>query len=1410
MLWQWFWSLAGPQLEALALRYFMALVCTSFALLYEEQPPFRRQPKSRRTPFSKLATNFWGYLKSWIYDPCLSRIATYVESMKTDRRSRKRTRRYVRAASRLQKLTTKSHTCNWARQLCLMTAVVAMTSAAPTLSAHQSYFDSDSFPIKIDNCATKSISPSIDDFIGPLEDVHNVRVKGIGGTVTGVKRGTIRWYIEDDLGKVHTLLLPNSYHIPSSPSRLLSPQHWAQVAKDNAPKPRGTWCATYDDEIVLHWKQRTCFRRIRLDPSSTNVATIYSAPGFTKFNAFCAECDDDPTDTNLVYFNAEQTSDNNNDFIDASEEESDEDEWTSPVRGSSDPLTTDFSLNGPAQPNQQAPTVVIDEEDQLPREVGAEFLRMHHKLNHTAPARMQLMAKQGILPRKFANCKMPICTSCLYGKATRRPWRDKGTSAKAEPRKARKPGDCVSIDQLESTTPGLVAQMKGRLTTDRYLAATVFTDHYSGFSYVHIQRSTSSIDTVEAKEAFERYSQSHGIRVRHYHADNGRFADNLFKEAVRRKSQTLSFCGVNAHWQNGVAEKRIRDLQDLARTMMIHANRRWPEAVSVNLWPYALRMANNVLNATPSKSRTNPPVNAFTGTKVSINTKHFFHFGCPVYVLDSRMQAGKKIGKWEARKKIGVYLGQSAQHAQSVALVLSLTTGLVSPQFHVTLDSSFQTLRNYYGGHSPASDWQAKARFNADGSDQLTDKSPNKGVDPSEGEVLRQARRVRFETPPDGELEVHDFPPPQATEQQDGESDGTASQVQPDLLPPQAPTPVLDPPNRETSRNRRQARAPTSISRSGRKVRIPQRFVDDANEATIEDSNDTAIAYEALVDNDPNAETDDITSPILHHYGLQANGKGDPDTMYYHQAMKAPDKAEFLKSMEQEVLDQEANQNWKIVHKSKVPQGIPVHAPVWAMRRKRRISTREVYKWKSRLNFDGSKQVKGVNYWESYAPVASWSTIRLVLTMVLLFNWSTVQIDYVQAFPQADVECDNMFMKVPRGFELHGGKSDDHVLQLQKNVYGQVQAGRVWNKHLVTRLKAIGFKQSKIDECLFFRGKCLYVLYTDDSILTGPTQEELLSIVKEIKSTGLKVTVEGDIGDFLGVNINHKEDGTIELTQPHLIDSILQDLRLDRNNPGTKDTPAASSKVLRRFLDTPEFDRHFDYRSVIGKINYLEKSTRPDISFATHACARFASNPRQPHGEAIKWLGKYLLATKDKGLILKPGKQSFDCFVDASFGDNWNLEEAETEPDTAKSRTGFVINYANCPIIWKSTMQTTIALSSTEAEYIACSNALREVISMMQIVRELKDNGFGMTAMHPKVHCKVFEDNTGAISMVTTPKMRPRTKHINHVYHHFRHHVANGDISIVYIKSENQPADMFTHACNAVMVAKHRLKVCGW
>jgi len=157
---------------------------------------------------------------------------------------------------------------------------------------------------------------------------------------------------------------------------------------------------------------------------------------------------------------------------------------------------------------------------------------------------------------------------------------------------------------------------------------------------------------------------------------------------------------------------------------------------------------------------------------------------------------------------------------------------------------------------------------------------------------------------------------------------------------------------------------------------------------------------------------------------------------------------------------------------------------------------------------------------------------------------------------------------------------------------------------------------------------------------------------------------------------------------------------------------------------------------------------------ATHQCACFAADPKQEHGKAVEWLCRYLTGTRDKGLIYRPDKnQSFDVYVDADFAGNWDPDESMDDANTARSRTAYVIMYAGCPILWGSRLQTLIALSSTEAEYYALSTATREVIPIMELAKEMQEYGFHVGTTKPKVHCKVFEENSGALEIATVHKV---------------------------------------------------------
>ena len=498
--------------------------------------------------------------------------------------------------------------------LVLMSSIIAMDARHTKPRERTTVFDTDSRAIGIDNRASACISDNPDDFDGPLRKCTRA-IKGFGGTTThNVFMGTLWWSWEDDDGKVHSFTIPRSYYVPHGNVRLLSPQHWARTQKDTKPII-GTLEVTDHEKVVLYWNQRQFKRTVPLGQVD-NVATLRLAPGFTRYTAFCKDAGLSNNDDSSTPMTLDETT-----IIPPDEDEDTavphqppRNPWTSPSTSADipeSPHTVDMDATPPATKTHNG-IPIVEDDALIERELRtlpndeALLLHYHHKFGHISFKRLQDMARIGIIPKRLAKCRVPVCSACLYAKASKRPWRSKPRSDYPPPRKL-DPGDVISVDQMVSPTPGLIAQITGIPTIKRYKYATVFVDQATRFGYVHLQKSATAEETIEGKHAFQKIMLDRGITVRAYHADNGIFRANKWRDACAKEQQGLTFAGVNAHHANGIAEKRIRDLQDLTRTQLIHATKKWEHCITVNLWPYALLMANNVLNNTPLPSIL-PPV----------------------------------------------------------------------------------------------------------------------------------------------------------------------------------------------------------------------------------------------------------------------------------------------------------------------------------------------------------------------------------------------------------------------------------------------------------------------------------------------------------------------------------------------------------------------------------------------------------------------------------------------------------------------------------------------------------------------------------------------------------------------------------------------------------------------------------
>ena len=259
-------------------------------------------------------------------------------------------------------------------------------------------------------------------------------------------------------------------------------------------------------------------------------------------------------------------------------------------------------------------------------------------------------------------------------------------------------------------------------------------------------------------------------------------------------------------------------------------------------------------------------------------------------------------------------------------------------------------------------------------------------------------------------------------------------------------------------------------------------------------------------------------------------------------------------------------------------------------------------------------------------------------------------------------------------------------------------------------------------------------------------------------------------------------------------------------NINEKPTPETKT-LLNKDINRLPIKFKWNYRQAIGMLTYLQETSRPEISLAVHQGASFTNDPKFFHERAIHRIARYLKDTRNKGIIYDPNaKNGVECYVDADFAGGWDKADSGN-PEAFLPRTGYVLMYENCPVMWCNKLQTENALSTTTTEYIALSQSMREVIPFMTLLKEINII-FPINTKKAQFHCKVFEDNNSCISLATSEKFSPRTKHIALKYHHFRRFVIDNIVEILPIDTKEQLADIFTKPLDDFFY--HRKKLSGW
>ena len=976
-----------------------------------------------------------------------------------------------------------------------------------------------------------------------------------------------------------------------------------------------------------------------------------------------------------------------------------------------------------------------------------------------------------------------------------------------------------------------------------YTGGCIFVDHASGYIFVEHQVSLNSHETLKAKESFERMCRNTGVTPQEYLADNSKtFTSAEFSRNLSDFQQVIRFAGVGAHHHNGIAERNIRTIMAIARTMMLHSAIHWPDVADPTLWPLAVKHAVFLVNHMPDPRTGLSPHDVFTKTRWEQKKLLDVHvWGCPVYVLDKMISDGKKLPRWTPRSTRTVNLGFSDKHASSVPLVLNPQTGYITPQFHIVFDDWFATVPASADDLPNFNDdcWQRMFRdstfqYVLDDEDEerlIVDSTDYEQANELLSQMQRVATALDNATPPQV-LPV--APPPLSTPlQPPREQIATPPPV---VVPPPPPTPLLTP--REAT-----PQPPTPIAPQLPTPTPVKLFpssptpIRPANESDKKVSEQPIIpkatkAKNTPVKHEPRRSTRNRSAPVrLRYDGQQGHGYNaefdgtslewlynevaeclspspssykasvsDPDTLSFNEAMSDRDNVEkWLKAAHDEIQSLQKNGTWKEVPiteaKTRILPG------TWVFRRKR-TPDGTISKYKARYCVRGDLQE---NVQETFAPVVAWSTVRLFLVLSLTLNWKTCTIDFSSAFVQAPLS-NPVWIHLPRGFRSPRGHGT--CLQLLKSLYGLSVAPRLWYQHLSEALREEGFKACANDPCLLYKDTIMVVLYVDDLGIAYRDQNDLDKLFANLEAKGLSFTREGTFTDFLGINFTRDAtNGTLTLTQKGLIQKIKEATGMSDSNYNW--TPAAQA-ALGIDPDGPPMTETWSYRSIVGMLLYLSTNTRPDIAFAVSQVARFCHNPKRSHASAVKTLVRYLHRTSEMGMIVKPtGTLNLDCYVDADFA-GLHGRDPDRSPTSAKSRTGYIITLGGCPILWKSHLQSEISLSTLEAEYSALSSAMRTLLPLRSMLQEIASGIKLPRTFTSTIKCQVFEDNNGALLLAVNQRITNRTKYFQVKWHFFWQHVRDGTVAIVKVDTQEQWADFLTKGLNRESFERVRKLVQGW
>ncbi|KAJ9555814.1 hypothetical protein OSB04_010428 [Centaurea solstitialis] len=840
----------------------------------------------------------------------------------------------------------------------------------------------------------------------------------------------------------------------------------------------------------------------------------------------------------------------------------------------------------------------------------------------------------------------------------------------------------------------------------------VIVDEYSRYTWVFFLRAKS--DAPEEIILFVRKMEKlNNLTVRSIRSDHGtEFKNSTLESFFEQKGISQNFSSVRTPQQNGVAERRNRTLIEAARSMLSEAN------LATQFWAEAVNTACYTQNRSLIVKRfRRTAYELFRNRKPSI--KHLHIFGCVCYILNNK----DNLGKFDSKSDDGIFLGYSS--ISKTYRVFNKRRQAIEETIHVKFDESGPTFP-HPNDNTEINQW-ADSFFQVP-EPPIADPSPQDLPDGFEEDPLPP---TDITTPPlINATPITQITPPEPDQPTNSEDFSQTTVSEP------SPTNLLPDPSSNEASTSGQVYQPPAL-RWTKDHPIDQVLGNPSSGVkTRRQAGNVCLYVNFISENEPKEIDDALRDPA------------------------------WVSAMQEELAEFIRNNVWLLVPR---PRKRTIIGSKWIFRNKLdEIGT--IIRNKARLMAQGYRQEEGIDYDETFAPVARLEAIRLFLAFAAHMNFKVYQMDIKNAFLNGKLN-EEVYVAQPPGFV--DPKFPDHVYKLNKALYGLKQAPRAWYDTLSTFLLSKGFVRGKIDSTLFLKKYPKHILlvqiYVDD-IIFGSTNPKLCEKFELLMKSEYKMSMMGELTFFLGLQIKQSEKG-IFINQGKYVHEMLKKFDL------TSCTPMKTPMAPPLSLDKDSKGKPVDvtlYRGMIGSLLYLTAS-RPDIMYSTCLCARYQAEPKESHLTAVKRIFRYLKGTPNMGLwYSKDSGFDLTAYSDSDF--------AGCKIDR-KSTTGGCHLLGGKLVSWTSKKQNSVSTSTAEAEYVAAGICCAQVLWLRN---QLQDYDIQLSKI--PIYC----DNTSAIAIANNPVLHSKTKHIEVRYHFIRDHVMNGDIELHFVPTEYQLADLFT------------------